>query len=102
MLRTVISSRMVCTATHSSSLRFEMVGFFSAGKNAQHRRQALLAHVQHQPHAAQRIDGAIQQQVNIFQFAALRGVFPGVDIGDQLRVRFKHCFDDAQLVGAQR
>src|SRR5260370_32060893 len=32
MLRTVVSSRMVCTATHPASLRFEIVGFLSAGR----------------------------------------------------------------------
>ena len=61
MVRTVDSSRIVFTASHSSSLKCEMVGFFSAGSTASTAPRILLCDVQHQPDLAQRVDRALQQ-----------------------------------------
>ena len=74
MSRTVDSSRMVFTASQSSSLRCEMVGRFSAGSTSSTAAQVLPMHVQHQPHFAQSVDGALQQHAHIFQLAPLPGV----------------------------
>ena len=90
MVRTVDSSRIVLTASHSPSLRCEMVGRFSAGSTASTASQIVLVHVQHQPDLAQRVDGAFEQHADVFQLAALPGVLPGRRVGDQLRVRFEH------------
>ncbi len=102
ILRTVVSSKMVWTATHSTSLRCEMVGFFKRRQDAKDCGQTLLAHVQHQADLAERVDRAVEQHADVLDLAALPRVLPGVDVGDQLRVRFEHSFDDAKFIGAQR
>ena len=101
MSRTVVSSRMVLTASHSSSLRCEMVGRLRAGQHGEHGRQMVLVHVEHEADFAEGVDGAIEQHADIFQFAALLRVFPGCLVGDQLGVGFQHGIDDLEIVGAQ-
>ena len=97
--RTVVSSRIVFTASHSSSLRCEMVGRLSAGRTPA-PSQIVLVHVQHQPHFAQRVDGAFEQHLDVLQLAAFAASCHDIAVGDQLRVRFEHGIDDLEVVRA--
>ena len=102
MSRTVDSSMMVLTASHSSLLRVEMVGLRSAGSALEDGGEFGAAHVHHETHLAQRRDGPLQQHGHVLELAPLVGVLPRREVGDELRVRLQHGVDDAQLVGPQR
>ena len=62
----VDSSMIVFTATHSPSLRVEMVGFCKAGSTEKHAGEVLLAHVEHQADPPLGIDCAGEHQGKIF------------------------------------
>ncbi len=91
--RTVDSSMMVLTASHSSSLSVEMVGLQQRRQLLEHGCQIVTAHVQHQPHLAQSGDGALEQHGEVFELVPLLRVLPGVDVGDELGVRLEHRLD---------
>ena len=92
---------MVLTASHSSSLRCEMVGRLKRGQHAEHGLEIVLVHVEHEADLAERVDGALEQHADVLELAALLGVLPGGLVGDQLGVGFEHGIDDFELVGAQ-
>ena len=57
------------TASHSSSLSCEIVGFFKRRQHREHCRQICFLDVQHQADFAQRVDRAFEQHANVFEFA---------------------------------
>ena len=77
MVRTVVSSRIVFTASHSSSLKCEMVGFFNAGSTPSTAFEVFLVHVQHQPDFAERVDRAFEQHPDVFQLLRFHASFHG-------------------------
>ncbi len=59
--------------------------------------------VQHQAHFSQCADCAVKKQLQVLElFGASMRVGPGCLVRDQLCVRFENCFDNAQLIRAQR
>ena len=103
MSRTVDSSRMVFTASQSSSLRCEMVGLLQRRQHAQHGRRdracCTFSISPTLPSALMAPSSSILMSSSLRRF---QSSFQDRRVGDQLRVRFEHRVDDAQLVGAQR
>ena len=64
--RAVFSSMTVLTATHSESLRAEMVGRFRAGSTDSTFSKSARRHVEHQADFARRLDGALQEHDESF------------------------------------
>ena len=100
--RTVRSSMIVFTATHSSSLSDEIVGRCSAGSSASTFVEVRAPDVQHQADAALRLDGGAQQQRDVLDLGALPVVGQRLVVGDELRVRLHHRVEDPQAIRAQR
>ena len=48
-----------------------------AGRTLEHGVEVVLMDVEHQADFAERVDGAIEQQLDVFEFAALPGILPG-------------------------
>ena len=69
--RTVRSSMIVFTATHSGSLSDEIVGRCSAGKLRQDAVEILAPHVEHQPDTPVRFDRRLQQQRDVLDLVPL-------------------------------
>ena len=71
--RAVVSSMMVFTATHCSPLSAassEMVGRFNAGRTAITPARSCFLHIEHQPDAALRGDGAAKHQCEVLDLLA--------------------------------
>ena len=100
--RTVRSSMIVLTATHSSSLSAEIVGRWSAGSSARTDAEIGAPHVEHQADAALRLDGRLQQQRDVLELVLLPRIRERGLVRDELRVRLHHGVEDAQPVGAER
>ena len=69
--RTVRSSMIVLTATHSGSLNDEIVGRCSAGSSARIDGRSVSPHVEHQPDAALRLDRGLEQQRDVVDLRPL-------------------------------
>ena len=69
--RTVRSSMIVFTATHSSSLSDEIVGPLQRRQQRQDLRQVGPPHVQHEADAALRLDGGLEQQRDVVELLLL-------------------------------
>ncbi len=86
--RAVVSSMMVLTATHCSPLSAassEMVGRFNAGSTAITASRSSLLHVEHEPDAALRGNGAAKHQGEVLDLLALPRVLHRFLVGDDLR-----------------
>ena len=100
--RTVRSSMIVFTATHSSSLKAEMVGRCKAGSRARTSERSERCTLSIRPTRPCASIAALRDERQVLQLGALRRLGEGRAVGDQLRVRLHHGIEDAQAVGAQR
>ena len=78
MSRTVDSSRMVFTASHSSSLRCEMVGRFSAGSTASTAARLSLWTLSISPTLPSALMAPSSSMLHVFELAPLPLVLPGL------------------------
>ena len=102
MWRTMFSSRIVLTATHSGSDSDEIVGFCSAGRIFSTAGRSALRHVHHQADLALGGHRPLQHQHQVVHLLLLPRIGVGLLVGDEARRALQQLGDDAQVVGPQR